>query len=220
MFRKKLLGTFLLVFLLLPGTARTEDDFDYWQEFSWKQVDCEPFTLKGFTQLRLIDHWKRIGLFQLSEQLQYRWNKNLNLGLNYSFLGARGRQGGSFTNQNRIELEASPHFNLCEGVELKMRNRLEIRHVENRGWDNTRFRYFVGLKKKLKNCYCLEAVEFGDEVFYSFPANRITENRFIPLSLFFKVREDLKLKLFSLIRATRGGSAWGQDYVLGSQFIF
>jgi hypothetical protein len=68
----------------------------------------------------------------------------------------------------------------------------------------------------------LTAVGLDTEVFYNYSTDRLTENRFKPLKLSFRINKQTKFELFYMFQSKRFGSDqnWQTAYVFGQSLSY
>lgn len=214
----RVLTLILTPILFLTGPAHASDDVQYWQRLTLKTWQSGPWNLSTTGEFRQTEDLEDATYFQVTERLGYRLADWIESGIAYTYLSQeiQVRGGEEFKEQHRLELEANPKWKLAEWVELKNRNRVEFRWIEDRGSDNSRFRQLWELVFPLKGLAPWKAVYTNTELFYDFNRERIVEYRTSPIGLDLKLSDQVGLKVFYMIQSTRGTNDWAGNQIIGS----
>ena len=210
------------VIVACPSLSFARDDFQYRQLLTVKVIDTKKIDLVFYNQLRLNQDAQNVNFYSVSPQLKFDLWKNLQLGLNYTYLNLKtfSAAAGSdeFGLQQRIELEVNPHWDIGDILKVTTRNRYEFRWIEDKGWDNGRFRHRTNLEVPLKNVLPLSAVYFNSEFFYDFVDGRYNENWTTPLGLKFKVNDHMNFNIFYMI-INRLTNTWTSSQSVGTNIV-
>lgn len=215
-------GVIILFFLFLPSAGFARDDFQYRQLLTLKVIDTKKVDLVLFNQMRLNHDAHDVSFYSTSPQLKFDVWKNLQLGLNYTYLNvkvfnpAAGRN--EFRYHHRLELEANPHWEIGERVKITMRNRYEFRWIEDKGSDNPRLRHRTNVEFPLKNILPLQSVYANSEFFYDLDDHRYNENWTVPLGLKFKINQQTNFSIFYMIQ-TRLTNTWTSSQAVGTHVM-
>lgn len=212
------LGLCGLLFVLAGARAFAEFDGDVrsWQTLSanlYEDADWRA-TLTG--QTRLFDDSKFLGAWLLIPTLQYKVHPNYDLGASYLLEDYRAAAGEDYTRLHIFWLHLSPHWQVSENLNFSMRHVLGYRAVESaENYWLSRHRF--ALSYKLGDLGPLVGIGASTELFYNYEEDFLCENRFIPLSLSFKLNETSKLSLYMMAQSRRsaGDSNWNTAYVFG-----
>lgn len=212
-----------MIFLLFfPAQSFGEDDFQYRQFLTLKLIDTKKIDLVLFNQLQVNHDAHDVSFYLISPQLKFDFWKNVQLGLNYSYVNvkvfnsAAGRD--EFRFHHRLELELNPHWDIGEHLKISMRNRQEFRWIENNGSDNYRFRHRTNLEFPLKNVLPLQSIYTYSEFFYDFADHRYNENWTVPFGFKFKINEKSSISLFYMIQS-RLTDTWVSNEIFGMNLI-
>lgn len=214
-----LIGLLLLIF---PPAAFARDDFQYRQLLTFKVIDTQKADFLLFNQLRLNHDAQDVGFYSITPQLKFDLWKNLQLGLNYTYLNtkvsntAAGRD--EFRFHHRVELDASPHWDIGDLVTITLRNRYEFRWIENNGSHNPRLRHRTNLEFPLKNVLPLQSVYTNSEFFYDLNDHRYMENWTVPFGLKFKVTKQTNFSVFYMVQS-RLTDTWTSAQILGTHVL-
>ncbi|MBZ0165782.1 MAG: DUF2490 domain-containing protein [Candidatus Omnitrophica bacterium] len=209
-----------LLFVLFPGTATANDDFQYWSQYNFKVVDTEHVDFSLFTEGRFINNAEDNGLHLVQFKLSYHFFDHLDLGTNYTYLNVRTTNALSgdseFKYQHRAELEINPKWNLGDVATFYNRNRVEFRWIEDKGSYNTRTRHRFRLTFPFKQNKWLKSVFVDSEFFYNWAENDYDENRTVPVGLNFKLTDNLSLQAYYMVQSRRGSQDWRSNEILGT----
>lgn len=218
--KTRLLGLVALLVWLAATQARAEDDWQYWSRLNLKIHNGEKFDFALYSEGWFRDDAERLELFLISPRLTYHLHKNINLGLNYTYLGFRGASLEDFLYQHRAEGEINPYWTFSNGIKFTTRNRFEYRWIENSGWNNTRMRNRFRLTFPTKGMGPMTSIFADTEFFYNFKKSRHEQQRTTPFGVNFKVTEPLGFQVFWLIHHVQGSSDWYSNQVLGTMFTY
>jgi len=210
---------FFLFFWLCTSAHATDWDVEYWQDFSLKTAHWGKFQLNTVGEIRFNHDISRFYYVRINENLVYHFLPYLDLEAHYGFIRKKP-VGSKFISDNRLEFEVNPFVRLENGIWLKVRNRLEL--IKQQHIAHIRFilRHLFLISIPIENCGRLTGYSAWDEVFYNFDRKKFTQNRLVPLNLTFKIREDLKVDLFLMMRIFFSNSQWNRSYVIGTKLSF
>jgi hypothetical protein len=155
--------------------------------------------------------------YQLSLRLRYDVHTNLALGLNYTYLDNQSLQpDGSaiWRGQNRIELEATPHWDHPSGFRVSNRNRIEVRWIEDQADENYRSRHLLELGWPVKLPKPLSGAFSGGELFYDWTRGRITEWRVSPAGVDLRLCPRASLRVYYTWREATSSDTWTTSHVV------
>lgn len=196
---------FSLTLILTPLLAKAGDDFQYWQWLTVKKIDTKHVDLLTHGQYRWVDDATRTGLYLISERLVWDSFQNIKFQINYTRLQSKSPKK-RYTFQNRYELEANPELRAGKWKWMN-RNRVEFRHIENKGSDNTRSRHRLQVGRG--------PIFSNAEFFYDYRADQYNENRIIPLGWTGNIRKVIRIELFYMFQSVRSAD-WKTNQVLGT----
>jgi len=156
-----------------------------------------------------------MGLYLFSPRVKYKLNENLNLQINSTYLKGLGKNGDYIT-QYRFEPEINPNLTIGSVYKIDVRNRVEFRHIEDKGWNNTRYRGRVRLTASLKNAGMLRSLFFDTEYFYDFSLHEHFDQWTIPFGLNMGIAKQLQLQFFYMIQSRNRSEKWFSNHIIGS----
>ncbi len=216
-------NVYIILILLAAGSARAEDDFQYWSRFSFTPIKTEKLSYTNFSELRIREDSSNLGLWYTSQRFKVTPLKYAEFGINYTYLESevdlsKGR-GNEWKFQHRLELEVNPKWTFDNGFLLKNRNRLEFRWIEDKGSDNARLRQLWELDIPIKKFEWLKSIFLNNEYFIDFSRQTINENRVIPIGLNFKLPGGVSLQTFYMIQSQKGKD-WRSNQIVGTKWSF
>jgi hypothetical protein len=211
------MGLMFGVLLVCSATQVTVagNDNQYWSNYLFKLYHTDKVSIMLFTEAKLYGNFSKPGLYLLCSRVQYKLYDHLDLQMNNTWLKARDSKG-DFITQYRIEPEVNPHFTTGNRNILYFRNRVEIRHIENKGWNNTRYRGRAQFTMKLSNSGPFHSVFTDTEFFYDFAAMKHLEQRTTPFGMNLSLAKNIELQLFYMIQRQRGLEDWFSNQIIGS----
>lgn len=217
---KKITLILLGILLVTAQTVSARDDVQYWSQIFLKPYKSEKVEFIIFTDSRFTRDAEKLGLYFISPRMIYHYSKNLDFGMNYTYLQSRNTASAaaddSYNRQHRAELEINPQWQPADWVKLKIRNRVEFRWIEKMGTDNTRYRQRWLLEFPLKNTRFLKSIYTSSELFYDFAADKYKENRTVPLGFNFKINDKMNAGLYYMIQSQKGANDWSSNQIIGS----
>jgi hypothetical protein len=210
----------LTCLLWVAPDGRASDDWQYWSRYTLKTHSFDRVELATYFEGRLNEDLSQDGLYQISEQFKYKLRDDLDLGLNYTYLEQRSVNSKTkievFKYNHRAEIELSPRWKPADWLQIKNRNRLEFRWIEDQGSDNTRFRQRWELVFPIKNAAPVQSIFVNSEYFFDFKQSQIVENRAIPFGVQFKLNDKASLSVFYMIQARKGPLDWSSNQIVGT----
>jgi hypothetical protein len=200
---------------LLPWAARADTTQAWYQNNVWWRVN-ERVSLGNYLDFRLNNAVGRAHTWLISPRIRYDVHPRFQLQLNTSWIEADNAEQTRNINSFRLELEANPNMPLGEDWTLSLRNRLELRWIDNGDHFNERIRLRPNLEWLPRKEGFFRGLYTNDEFFYDFERRRLTENRWTPLGVIFRVPGDVELRVYYLWRRTLGGGGWVNYHVLGA----
>lgn len=217
---KRIIGLVVFIMLVNAPAALARDDFQVWSQLMLKPYKGKKVDFVIFADARYLRDAEKLGLYFISPRLIYHYSKNLDLGINYTYLQSRKVNpeavDDSFNGQDRLEFEVNPQWALADWVTLKMRNRVELRWIEDKGSDHTRYRQRWMFVFPFKNAGPLKSAYINSEFFYDLDRDDYVENRSVPVGLNFKITEKLGFSLFYMIQSQKGTKDWSSNQILGT----
>jgi len=217
------LSVFCVVGLLStsPLLARFDKDFSTWQALSVTFYEDDAWRLKAAAQTRWYDDSSFLATWFVNPIIEYKCHPNLDIGGTYLLEDVRAQAGHDFTRVHIFRLYLSPHWKIDDRISLSMRHLLALRAIESRDnqWVS---RHRVSCSYKVADMGVLTAVGLDTEVFYNYSTDRLTENRFKPLKLSFRINKQTKFELFYMFQSKRFGSDqnWQTAYVFGQSLSY
>lgn len=209
--------------LLRPSLARAEFDNDVrtWQTLAVNFYEDDNWRFKAAAQTRMFDDSKFLGVWLVAPTVEYKLNKNWDIGSTYLLEDVRAEAGDDYTRYNIFWFHISPHWNLTENTLFAMRHTAAYRAVESHDnyWVS---RHLFDLSYALHDCGALVGVGIDTEVFYNYDVDRLNENRFKPLKLTFALGKQTKLQLYGMLQSKRFGTnqSWDTAYVFGQTISY
>lgn len=211
----------VLIWLTAAASLQGRDDVMMWNWLSLNLWQNDTHKVHAYFDNRIVDDVTEEKLWLGSLRYKFKAHSNLELGFGYTYLDVRNVEADNWTHQNRLEFEVNPRFKLSESWTLSLRNRMEVRFIEDRSDSSSRFRHRTQL------CRPLEFGPVSDysasvELFYLLDLNKINEVRTVPLGIGMKLTESTKLNLFYMIQSQRVGSttSWSHGHALGTNLIY
>lgn len=208
----------MLLCLLTTLRCRCGDDFGAWQTVSIKWLDTERVDLALTGQLRYRGNAHELAGYLLSQKVIYQAHTNLDLSLAYTWLPSKN-SSGIWLDQHRLELKSTLHRSLSENWSVSLRNRLELRFIEDTPF-NERSRHRVEVQRAVHGLGPLTAVYSNDEVFYDYHDWQLNQNRIIPAGFRFHLLKGADLDLYYMIFQAKSGattSDWNNTHLIGTQ---
>ncbi len=213
--------TTLLLFIFTP-LVFSEDDFQYWSQYSLKAIDTKYVDYVSSGELRLIDDVSDFSFWRTTQRLIFDLFPYLSLGTNYTFLEEQvinsKTKEEEFKYHHRLELEVSPQYEIKKWVHvnIKNRNRFEFRWIEDQGSDNGRFRQRWELEFPVSKVPRVKSVYINNEFFVAMNRQELNQNRVIPFGINFKVCSKASLSVFYMIQSKKGAHDWSSNQIVGT----
>lgn len=209
----------LLFGVLLAAAPAWADEWDYWNQ----QVVEGPS----------VGRWKpwfyadtRTGLetgemtgYVLSPRIRYALADGLNAEAHYSWVSTRNA-AGEYVDQHRAEFELNPNWRLGKRWTAVLRNRVEVRWIENRTGVSPRTRHRLHLEYAVEGMGPLTSLFWEDEAIFEYDGIHLSENRLVPLGLGFRLGKHANLKLYYTWRPLKLKSGWEDTHFLASQVVW
>jgi hypothetical protein len=213
----------LIAAAIFPSSAEAEMDRDVrlWQTLAINFHEDADWRVSARAQTRFFDEGKFLGAWLLFPTLEYKLHPNLDIGATYLLEDIRADCGRDYSRVHIFWLHASPHWQLNEDWQFKMRHVLGLRAVEGQS-DYWISRHLFALNYRVQNAGRLIGLSANTELFYRYDDNRLFENRFIPLKATFKLTDKSKLSLFAMAQSRRyaQNSSWETAYVFGQSLSY
>lgn len=208
---------FLLLILLVPHYLFAEDlGYWNWTTFSTKVEDVKlSLFLDNRFRDNVDDHYFRFA----SLQVAYPLHENLNVGFNYSRYDSRPIDG-DWKYGRRYEFELNPHYTFENDWKVSLRNRLELRRIEDKGSDNTRSRHRVRVDIPIATSWkTFKGFYASNEFFINYDdSTRWEESRLQPFGLSFQLSSNISCSFFYMDQLKRpsGKDSWDSNPALGT----
>ncbi len=182
-------------------------------------IEHESVGWKTYTlaQGRLVDDASSLGLWFVQQKVYRRISPRLQVG-GGATLGEAKMNDGSWNTIVRLELEANPQWRLSERNTLAIRNRLELREWESRGYaPEFVSRHRVRFNRQARWFGGMRGVAVSNELFFDYAKGRISENRFRPIDLHYGLRGEATANTYLLVRSRRlvNDRRWVHAFVVG-----
>lgn len=205
---------------MTTGAVWARDDFQYWSQVSIKPIKTEKYDFLVFTEQWFKNDAEKLGFYYISPRFIYHYSKKLDLGLNYTYVQTRSvlpsAVDDSYNTQQRIELEFNPNWKPTSWSKLTMRNRVEFRWFEDRGWNHTRYRQRWTFDVPVKNIRFVKSVYANTENLYDFPEGKVLENRTAPIGVNFKINDKFGFSVYYQIQSQKGTKDWSSNQIFGT----
>lgn len=214
--------TTLLLFIFTPPVF-SEDDFQYWSQYSLKAIDTKYVDYVSYGELRFfIDDVSDFSYWQTTQRLIFDPFKYLSFGTNYTYLETLTKNSKmkqeEFKHHHRLELEVNPQYELKKWIHVKIknRNRFEFRWIEDQGSDNGRFRHRWELEFPIQKVPRVKSIYVNNEFFVVFNRQELNENRVVPFGIIFKICSKAALSVFYMIQSKKGANDWSSNQIVGT----
>lgn len=147
---------------------------------------------------------------------QYKIHPNYDIGATYVLEEIRSEAGADYTRLHIFWLHLSPHCQVSQNLNFRMRHVLAYRSVESaKNYYVSRHQF--SLNYTLNGFGPLVAIGSHTELFYSYTDDYLCENRFVPLKLTFTLSESTKLGVYLMAQSKRApsDSNWSTAYIFG-----
>ncbi|MGJ8654673.1 MAG: DUF2490 domain-containing protein [Opitutaceae bacterium] len=210
-----------LIWLTAATALHGRDDVMMWNWLSLNLWQNDTHKVHAYFDNRLVDDLTEEKLWLGSLRYKFNAHKILQLGFGYTYLDVRNVDANTWTHQNRLEFELNPKLKLNEDWTLSLRNRMEVRFIEDRSDSSARFRHRTQLSRPI-DCGPFKSYYANVELFYLLDLEKVNEVRTIPVGSGIKLGEHTKLNLFYMIQSTRTGSTseWNHAHALGTNLIY
>jgi len=207
--------------LLAAATVQAAEDGDWqtWNFANVKYLDTNKLDLAAVGQFRLRDDFSEFSHFTLSQRVQFDPRPWLSLSLNYTWLHTLPVDADEFVDIHRPELEISPRWHAL-GLNWELRNRLELRYLQGVDEVRPRLRHRLQGTLPLTSMGKLTALIFSNEVFYDTTLDRLSENRFLPIALSFRLSPDATLTTGYGLQSLWNKGEWLQSNIIVSMLQF
>lgn len=191
------------------------DDVQNWQRYLLRLAKVESVSFNLYAEGWLRDDMKRFELFLISPQIKWTATKNLNIQLNYTFLGSRSGARDDFAQQHRAEIEINPHWEIGDWLKVLTRNRMEFRWIEDQGSYNPRMRNRLRLVFPISDMGMLKSFFVDTEFFYLLDKDLHNEQRTTPFGLNFALNESVNFQAFYMIQNQKTDT-WKSNQIIGT----
>ncbi|MGJ8638734.1 MAG: DUF2490 domain-containing protein [Opitutaceae bacterium] len=210
-----------LIWLTAATALNARDDIMMWNWLSLNLWQNDTHKVHTYFDNRLVDDITEEKLWLGSLRYKFKAHKNLQLGFGYTYLDVRTITADTWTHQNRLEFELNPSFKLNDDWKLSLRNRMEVRYIEDRDDSSARFRHRTQLSRPI-DLGPISSYYANVELFYLLDLEKVNEVRTVPAGAGIKLNDDLKLNVFYMIQSNRVGntSEWNHAHALGTNLIY
>lgn len=211
----------LLIFVVMCSSAyATKWDVEYWQFLNLKNWESGKYQLYTRAELRANRDLSRMYYYRIAENIVYQALPWLDLQGHYSFIYQKPRGAAHFTTGHRVDLETNLLFHLHRGIDLRIRNRVEINKRQQVSHIQFVSRNRAMVSFLQENRGMLTSVDVYDEFFYDFDTSKFNENRLVPIQLSLSFSRRVHLNLFLMVRHFFTSSKWYRSIVLGTELEF
>lgn len=208
-----------MLFCLLTKLAGwCGDDFGAWQTVSIKWLDTERVDLALTGQLRYRANAHELAGYLLSQKVTYQAHTNLDLAFACTWLPSKNSTG-IWLDQHRFGPETTLHRSLSENWSVSLRNRLEVRFIEDTPF-NERSRHRMEVQRPVHGLGPLTAVYSNDEAIYDYHDWQLNQNRIVPAGFRFHLHKGADLDLYYMIFQAKSGattSDWNNTHLIDTQ---
>ena len=204
--------------------AEHDGDIRYWQTLAFNFHENEDWRFKGLVQTRLFDDADFLGAYLFVPTVEYKLSDQVDIGATYLHQGIRGECTDAYTMLNIYWLHATSRWKINDKMGFTMRNVLAYRDYENGVYADywlTRNRFALGYT--IEEMGRLVASGISAELFYDLEEGYLSEVRTVPLSLTFRLTDQVKLTLYGMVQSKNyctKGSDWEHAYVLGQTLSY
>lgn len=221
MWKQRDLGRWFTVLVLwasfglsMPGK---EGELQLWNELMLTEYNARPWRTYTWLETRYRDAASQLGVWMVQQKVYFRLSACWEAGLGGSYLDVKDIHG-DWSHQMRFELELNPRWEWGDESVLAFRNRLEVRTFDREGdRKNIVTRHRILFAKSANWFGRMRRFEISNEFFFDTEIGRLSENRFRPLNLFFRIKDRSTINVFAQLRSQRTGGAgdWSNTAVLG-----
>jgi len=201
--------------LFLNTEARSEDDWQHWNAYSFKFKLNDDVSFIVAPSLRMDEDISQLYYWESRQGIGVKINKHLDVNLHYVYASTKNLSN-KWVDENRIEFQPTVKWNIGD-LKFSDRNRVEYRIVD--GTEKWRYRNSVKLAKTItvKN---QEITPFiSNEVFYDFSVDRYNQNRAIA-GFSKKISDTVGLDVYYMYKSDKKGSDWLGTNVIGTTVNF
>jgi len=212
--RSWLVAVFLgLLASLAPARA---DDWDYWNQQVVEGPKLGRWTPWFYADTRTGLETGRTTGYVLSPRVRYQLADGLNAEAHYSWVSTRNSRG-EFIDQHRAEFELNPNWRLGTNLLVVLRNRVEVRWIENQTGVSPRTRHRLHVEYALHGMGPLTSVFFQNEAIFEYDGFRLSEDRLVPLGLGFRLGSHANLRVYYCWRPLHLQSGWHDTQFVATQ---
>lgn len=208
-----------LVWLTAGLLAGRADEWDYWNQQIVEGPRLGRWTPWFYADTRTGLETGRMTGYVLSPRVRYRLNEGLNAEAHYSWVSTRNT-AGEYIDQHRAEFELNPRWNLSPHLFVVVRNRVEVRWIENQTGVSPRTRHRLHVEYALQRAGPLTSLFFENESIFEYDGFRLGENRLVPLGLGFRLGDHANLRLYYTWRPLHLKSGWQDNHFIASQLVW
>ena len=170
----------------------------------------------ALTDIRIYQNYASPSFYMISPRIRYAPFKPLELEAHYSYIENRAKN--LFKYQHRFELEANTRFYLFKLLKTWNRNRLELREIEDKPFEDHRIRHMWQFNYPV-NKSVVESFMFSNELFFSTLQADFVENRAIPFAVNFRFVESLITGIYFMMQH-KSSLNWGSNVLVGGTLIY
>jgi len=199
--------------------ARSKDLF-YFSDFEVKKKLNDKWSIFIQPTMRFKHDAGTLYYFHLRNGVQYRANKNLDLGFTYRFVEGRSRvlTEINWDQEHRLEMDIAPKIKLGD-LSIVDRSRFEYRYFETASQDKWRYRNKFQLAHPFEIFDCKFKGFVSEEIFFDLNTDEIVTHWITP-GVSKKLTDHLTATLyciFEFARTAEGVDDWNQSYIAGTK---
>ena len=195
--------------------ATRAEDFQTWYTASLKWFDTEYVDPIATGHFRMTDKSTDFSLWRFGQAAMANPMAWMRAGLAYRYT-EQERPNGSWLHQRRGDIMLIPHWKLSQRLSASLRHQFELRSTEGADEISERLRMRLQLSLSTPSWHPMHSAYSSNEVFHDFDRERISENRFVPMGLRFRLNEKTHLRFFYMLRSLRGLEQWRHAHVVGT----
>jgi hypothetical protein len=205
--------------LLLAAPARAFDDFGTWSTATVPYVQRGEWTLSAGGELRLDDDSTSVWFSRFSQQSRYRLDGIWSFDANLSYIQLRAGEELDLDTL-RLELAATPAWDLGDRVNIDLRNRLDFWLREGSADEDAWLRLRPRLTLRLGREESRRRLFFANELLFSQSQGRLFQNRLYPIGAALPVGRRTRVELYVMIFSLKIAEEWSHDLILGQIWFF
>ncbi|MDD7983826.1 DUF2490 domain-containing protein [Lentisphaera marina] len=207
-----------LIIIIFTSFITKAEELGYlnWTTFSTKVDDVK---LSLFFDNRFRDGVDKHYFRFASLKVAYPIHDNFDIGFNYSRYDSKAIDG-DWKYGRRYEFELNPHYTFKNDWKLSLRNRLELRRIEDKGSDNTRSRHRPRVDIPIETRWkAFKGIFMSNEFYIDYnDSTRWVQSDFQPFGLNFLLANNISFSVFYMDQYQRssGTSSWDSNALIGT----